>query len=104
MKHNFKTIRIDEDELKIIQDELERGCFETQQELFNEIYERVIQPQIQNHQNFEKELCEKLNVNPEARKSFYKALEKKDFVTASKLWTDAFFSVWVRIEEILGDE
>jgi len=57
-KVNLKNLKIDEDELKIILDEIERGCFKTQKEVFNEIYDRVIKPQTENQETFEKELRE----------------------------------------------
>lgn len=58
MKRTLKTIRIDEDDLKVIQDEMDRGVYDTQQELFDAIYNRIIKPQIENSQELETELFE----------------------------------------------
>jgi len=60
MKNNINDTRIDQNELKIILDEIERGCFDNQEQVFNEIYDRVIKPHLQKHGDFERELRELL--------------------------------------------
>jgi hypothetical protein len=46
MKPTFQDVFLDLTELKIIQDELERDCFDSQQELLDEIWDRVLKKQI----------------------------------------------------------
>ena len=58
MKYNLKNIRIDLDDLKTIQDEIDRGVYTTPQEVFDQIHSRIIEPQLKKHENCEAELRE----------------------------------------------
>jgi len=67
MKNNINDTRIDQNELKIILDEIERGCFDNQEQVFNEIYDRVIKPHLQKHGDFERQEQQRLD---EAQREF----------------------------------
>lgn len=56
MEFNLQSSRVDEEQLKIIQDEISRGCFKSQQQLFDVLWDRVLTPHRLNHEGFEKEL------------------------------------------------